>query len=165
MCKSCYHCHCLFHCHQHCLSPSPIVMSVSLLFLCNRLSNSHWYSLILYCILSHCHRQCHFLLTVFALILVFVNETDADTLPVSVSIIVTFKIFVTATINFYKVIPYHESSSSPIQVWVTSQVRVNFNCFLYLPLFIYLFCSFFCFVSKWCIWDTRAPSLKLKFTW
>ena len=58
-----------------------------------------------------------------------------------------------------------ESSSSPIQVWVTSQVRVNFNCFLYLPLFIYLFYSFFCFVSKWCIWDTRAPSLKLKFTW
>lgn len=41
-----------------------------------------------------------------------------------------------------------ESSSSPIQVWVTSQVRVNFNCFLYLPLFIYLFYSFFLFCVK-----------------
>lgn len=58
-----------------------------------------------------------------------------------------------------RVTPYRKLSSSPSQVWVTSQVRFNLNRSLFFSLLVFFlfFCFDFC-VKKWCTRGTRTPS-------
>ena len=107
------------------------------------------------------------------LFLVLVNETDADTPYLCLNYShfqdlchCHYQFLQSYSISWVK----FESSSSQVRVQFKFESRVKLEwilivSFICLYLFIYLFYSFFCFVSKWCIWDTRAPSLKLKFTW